>query len=298
VAGALVALSVAGCGGGHAAQRPARPGAVVVAERRVGPRLVDLRMRSPALRRVVSVRLLTPVGWQPRSARRWPVLFLLHGCCDDYRAWSRSSDIGTLTRLRRVLVVMPEGGAAGFYSDWRGGARTRWETFHTRELPALLAARFGAGRARAIAGLSMGGLGAMDYAARHRGLFRSAASFSGVLHPRADPRFWTGLFSQYQSADDVWGDPVADRGVWAAHDPTSLAGRLRGVGLFVSSGDRRGGDPIEAVVGRESRAFVARLRRAGVGVRADLYRGGRHDWRYWQRELHRALPTLLTPLGV
>jgi len=40
-------------------------------------------------------------------------------------------------------------------------------------------------------------------------------------------------------------------------------------------------------------AFAARLRALGIPFRADLYRGGRHDWPYWQRDLKRALPVLL-----
>ena len=296
---AVLLLSVAGCGGGtHPSPRP--PGAprpVVVSEHRVGDRLVDLRVRSPALKRVASVRLLTPEGWRPGAGRTWPVLFLLHGCCDSYRAWSRSTDIAQIGRLRRVLVVMPEGGDVGFYSDWKGPPGTRWETFQTRELPALLRGRYGASRAMSVAGLSMGGLGAIDYAARDRGLFRAAASFSGVLHPLAEPAYWTGLFGQYEHADTVWGDPTTDRANWAAHDPTDLAARLRGVPLYVAAGDGRAGDRIERVVGRETRAFTARLTQLGIAAQTHLYRGGHHDWPYWQRELHRALPTLLAPLG-
>lgn len=297
-AAALAVLATA-CGGGveHAPPRATAPRAVVVAEHRAGPRLLDLRVRSPALRATAGVRLLTPDGWRPGGARRWPVLYLLHGCCDDARSWSRFGAVARLPRLRHVLVVMPDGGPAGFYSDWAGPPHTGWERFHTRELPALLARRYGAGGRRAIAGLSMGGLGAVDYAARHPGMFRAAASFSGVLHPRAHPAFWTGLFARYEAADAVWGDPVADRAVWAAHDPTSLAGRLRGVALFVAAGDGRPHDAIERVVGSESRAFVARARARGVPVHADLYPGGHHAWPYWRRELRRALPTLLGPIG-
>jgi diacylglycerol O-acyltransferase / trehalose O-mycolyltransferase len=137
----------------------------------------------------------------------------------------------------------------------------------------------------------------MDYAAREPGFFRAAASFSGVLHPLADADYWTGLFSQYASSDVVWGDPDADRGVWEAHDPTSLAPRLRGTKLFVASGDGADRDATERVVGRESRQFVARLHALKIAVTTDLYRGGRHDWPYWQRDLHRALPLLLGALG-
>ena len=287
--GLVLCAVLAGCGGAPAAKLAApapAPTATVVGEQRIGPRVLDLTVRSTALGRTAKVRLLQP----DRGRRPWPVLYLLHGCCDSYQSWTRSTDVARIPALRRVLVVMPEGGEVGFYSDWRDGPR--WETFHTRELPRLLA-RYGAGTRRAIAGLSMGGLGAMDYAARHPGLFAAAASFSGVLHPLSEPKIWLGLFSAY--TDDpraVWGDPDKDRDTWAEHDPTELAARLRGVRLFVSSGNGPH-DQTEVIVGRESRAFARRLRALRIPARLDFYGPGRHDWPYWQRELHRALPTLL-----
>ncbi len=309
----LVALAGAGCGG-HAPARPsARPrsdaAATVVAERRVAPRVVDLTVRSRALARTAKVRLVTPRGWSAHPRRHWPVLWLLDGCCDTYRAWTRSTDVARLRALRDLLVVLPEGGPVGFYSDWRNGGRggpPAWETFHLRELRALLERDFGAGRRRAIAGLSMGGLGAMAYAAHHPGLFRAAASFSGLVHPRADAPFLLGLMGAFTpDARAVWGDPARDRATWAAHDPTTLAPRLRGTRLFVASGDGRRGpfdrpgrprDGIEAMVGAETRSFVARLRALRLPARTDLYGSGTHTWPYWQRELHRALPTLLGAL--
>jgi diacylglycerol O-acyltransferase/trehalose O-mycolyltransferase len=194
-----------------------------------------------------------------------------------------------------VLVVMPEAGAVGFYSNWRDGPA--WETFHLVELPGILERGYGAGTPRAIAGLSMGGLGAMDYAARHPGMFAAAASYSGVLHPLGNPRWWLGLFSAHtRDPRAIWGDPVADRRSWAARDPTELASRLRGTRLFVASGNgvhKGGRDQIEATVYGESRAFVARLRRLNIPVKTDFYGPGTHDWRYWQRDLRRSLPLLL-----
>jgi diacylglycerol O-acyltransferase/trehalose O-mycolyltransferase len=301
----LLAGLLAGCGDGGAAATPkpkptpaksAPTSSAVVAQHQVAPRQLDLTVRSPALGRTARVRLLTPVGWAPSSSKRWPVLYLLHGCCDTYKSWTRSSDIADLPQLRDVLVVMPEGGDVGFYSNWRDGPR--WEDFHLRELPRLLK-RYGAGSRRAIAGLSMGGLGAMDYAARRPRMFLAAASFSGVLHPLGVPRFWLGLFSAYTSdPNNVWGDPDADRANWKRHDPTALLPALRGIPLFVSAGDGRGAkhDAIEAEVGAESRAFDRRAEALNMSVAADLYRGGTHDWPYWQRELHLALPLLLAPL--
>jgi S-formylglutathione hydrolase FrmB len=169
-------------------------------------------------------------------------------------------------------------------------------------LRGLLERGYGAGPERAVAGLSMGGGGAMAYAARHPGLFGAAASFSGLVHPLADAGFLLGLFSGYtDDASAIWGDPDADRDVWAAHDPTELAARLRGTRLFVSAGDGRPGpldaagagrDRIEPVVEGESRAFAARLRARGIPVATDFYGRGTHTWPYWERELRRALPVL------
>jgi diacylglycerol O-acyltransferase / trehalose O-mycolyltransferase len=252
----------------------------------------------------VSVRLLTPTGWSKDGGQRWPVLYLLHGCCDTYDSWTRETGVEDLAALRDVLVVMPEGGDVGFYSDWLDGPG--WETFHLRELRELLERDYGAGTPRAIAGLSMGGLGAMGYAARHPGMFDAAASFSGVLHPLANADVYYRLVGDYTDPDDLWGDPEQDRRAWERHDPTELAGRLRGLRLFVSSGDGRPGpfeepgadrDPIERDVNAESRAFVTRLRRLGIPVRTDFYGPGNHDWPYWERELERALPLLRRGLG-
>jgi diacylglycerol O-acyltransferase/trehalose O-mycolyltransferase len=299
---ALALVALAGCGGG--AKRaaaptatPAKPNAAaaVTAQHRLAPRIVDLTVRSPAMGRDAHVRLLTPVGYTP--AKKWPVLYLLHGCCDTYKSWTRSSDIEGIRALRGVLVVMPEGGNVGFYADWKGGPG--WETFHTRELPVLLRAGFGASREQSIAGLSMGGLGAMGYAARHPGEYKAAASFSGLLHPAADKQVLGGLIRSYA------GDParVYPDG-WEKHDPTELAARLAGTRLFVSSGDGHAGpyeddddefDSTEAFVEAESRAFIQRLKRAGIRANVDFYGPGTHSWPYWERELKRALPTLLAP---
>jgi diacylglycerol O-acyltransferase / trehalose O-mycolyltransferase len=148
----------------------------------------------------------------------------------------------------------------------------------------------------------------MDYAARHPGLFRAAASYSGLLHSLEDVRFHLNLFSSHTDDPlDIWGDPKRQRRVWAAHDPTELAARLRGTWLFVSAGDgqlgpfEQPGDPrdvVEATVQREGRAFARRLQRLHVPVEADFYGHGVHAWPYWERELERSLPLLLGALGV
>jgi diacylglycerol O-acyltransferase/trehalose O-mycolyltransferase len=308
---ALLALGPTACAG-----PPARP-ARIVAVQALGPRVRDLTVDSPALARTAKVRLLLPRRFAAEPRRRWPVLWLLHGCCDTYQAWTRSTDVEELAGLADVLVVMPEAGPVGFYSDWynhgRGGP-PRWETFHLTELRRLLERDWRAGDRRVVAGVSLGGLGAIGYAARHPGMFRAAAAYSGVLDlgyrggPIPGAPFVQSLLRAFHEDPlGPWGDPQRQAGVWSAHDPTALASRLRGVGLFVSAGDGRPGPldgpaapaqaaRLERALYPQSLAFVARLRQLGIPVRFDDYGAGTHDWPYWQRELHRSLPLLLGAL--
>ena len=217
----------------------------------------------------MKVRLLLPMRFSKDRTRRWPVLYLLHGCCDTYVSWTRSTDIERLTRNLDVLVVMPDGGTVGFYSDWLSGPG--WETFHTQELPALLATAYRASGKAVIGGVSMGGLGALDYAARHPGMFTVAASFSGIVHTRLSPDVSQDYLRLIQSQGEdplgLWGDPNSDVDVWRAHNPYDLAPRLKNVRLFISAGNGQPGplddphtapDPIEISIGRLNRVLRTR----------------------------------------
>lgn len=225
-----------------------RHGAEVVAVTRVADRQVDLTVRSTALGgRTVEVRLLTPDGWNPHDRRHrqhWPTLWLLHGCCGDYTSWTSMTDVAETESLRDVLVVMPEAGWNGWYSDWWNhgqGGDPAWETFHTKELRHLLERDWGAGSNRVVAGLSMGGQGALLYAARHPGMFRATAAFSGSAHPLLNDESVDRIMGFFAGQDNdplrVWGDPVAQRGIWQAHDPFHLAKRLRSIPVYLSCGD-------------------------------------------------------------
>ena len=278
----------------------------VLTEQRLTERMVDVALWSPALGRRTTVRLLLPLAYEDRPQARWPSVYLLHGCCDDYLSWTRSTDIEELSATSDVLVVMPDGGRAGFYSDWLDGPG--WETFHTVELPALLADRYRSNDRRTVAGISMGGLGALGYTARHPGQFLAAASFSGIVHTRRSPdesRAYLGLLrSQDEHPYRLWGAPTVDAAIWAPHNPYALAPRLTAVPLFVSVGDGRPGplnpdgaeDPIESSLLAENEALQERLTQVRANATFDFYGPGSHDWPYWERALHRAWPLLTDAL--
>lgn len=306
---ALVVILGSGCLSAGMPDEP-EPTASVVATQSLGARLRDLTVDSPAVGRSVQVRLQLPVAFDAEPERRWPVLWLLHGCCDSYDSWTRFTEIEELPELAGVLMVMPEAGPVGFYSDWFSGGPD-WETFHTAELPGVLRDNWRAGEDQAIAGLSMGGLGAMSYAARHPGMFQAAASYSGDLH--------TGYPGRAQDIQDLlaafgedpkalWGDPQTQADVWAAHNPYDLAPELDGIALFVSTGNGELGpldepavaalaQSIERDLAPESEAFATRLEELGIPVVYDAYGPGTHSWPYWERAFRASLPTLLSSFG-
>jgi S-formylglutathione hydrolase FrmB len=293
--GAPAGLPASASAGASVSTRPpeASGGVEVVKERRLGERRMELTLRSAALDDVTTVRLLLPKGWSGDSGRTWPALWLLHGGLDGYQGWSKS-DVEEMTENEQVIVVMPDGGKCGSYSDWYNGGDggpPRWATYHLKELLPLLESRYAASGERAVAGYSMGGQGAMLYAAT--GSFRAAASFSGAVHtlmPGADVAVFLGTTAGCFGTDwkRIWGDPRGDRD--------------RGVRLYVAAGDgrkRRGelfGDITEELAGKASRAFAGRLKELGIPVETHFY-GGRHNMTYWNRELRRALPMLLDSVG-
>ena len=145
-------------------------GARIVAVDTLDARTRDLTIESPSVG-TVQVRLLLPAGFEADGAADWPVLYLLHGYGQGYASWTDLTDVAALTAPTDLLVVMPDADS-GWYSDaWNDGegGSPAWETFHTTELLQLLERNWQAGEDRVVAGLSMGGLGAMDYAARHPG---------------------------------------------------------------------------------------------------------------------------------
>lgn len=319
-AGALL-VSAIGCGGeSNDAGDPSAStsGAEVMAESVVDARTLDLVIFSPALGTSVGVRLLLPRDWSSQPSRRWPVLYLLHGARatpngdpPNPEVWTFHTDIEAFTANTNVLVVMPEGGNVGWYSDWYNGGQggpPGWETFHLTELREILETSYRAGTERAIAGLSMGGFGAASYAARHPGMFRAVASFSGALTtnvPLAQAVVTGSLGLNHFDPNALWGSPVAQADIWAAHDPSSLAEDLVGVPVFVAAGDGSPGafdppdgptDPIEGAALRSAQAFSSHLQELGGDVTTDFYGGGTHTWPYWEQELHRAFPMLMSAI--
>src|SRR3954470_11945662 len=154
-----------------------------------------------------------------------PVLYLLHGLSDDDTIWLRRTSIERYVAPLGLAVVMPQV-QRSFYTDEAFGGR--YWTFVSEELPELVGRFFRVSQRREdtfVAGLSMGGYGALKLALRQPERFAAAASLSGAVDvlglsrsPRPeDPQLWPRIFGERQAAgsdDDLFAlvskaDPAA-----------------------------------------------------------------------------------------
>lgn len=245
------------------------------------------------------VNVLLPDGYDGR--RRFPVLYLLHGHGDAYDYWAnpQRGDVARIAAGLRAIVVMPEG-ARGWYANWwKGGLRgdPAWERYHLEELIPLVEQRLRirpGRRWRAIAGLSMGGLGALHYASQLPGYFGSAASFSGAISIQR-PEWPSGMDTQGERHQDVYGDPEDNRFYWSGHNPTALVENLAHTRVYVTVGDGTPFEPdnyfgtlAEVELREQADDFAAAAQAADVPL-TYAPRDGIHDWPYWREHLQAAI---------
>jgi diacylglycerol O-acyltransferase / trehalose O-mycolyltransferase len=290
--------------------------ATVVSRTQLGPREVDLVAHSPSNNKDIPVRLLLPADWSATAPRTWPVLYMLHGGNDDYTSWTRETDIEELSAPDGVIIVMPDAGRDGTYTDWftlGGPGAAKWETFHLVELWNLLRGSFRASAVRGVGGLSSGGLGAMMYAVRHPGMFTVVAAYSpplNLFNPAIQGILAQTLLGDGDDPDAIWGPLPDQRANWEAHDPVTNAANLRGTSIFMSSGLSGVPGPLdpndqlavvqfgEAIVGGDVATLAGTLTGDGIRSTVHQYVFGTHSWPYWQRELHRSWTQIMTALGV
>ena len=249
--------------------------------------------------RELRANVLLPDGYS--RTRRYPVLYLLHGVGDAYDTWAKPErgNVREIAKGFPGIIVMPEGDR-GFYTNWWNDGRRAdpgWERYDLEELIPLIERRFRVRKSRrwhAIAGLSMGGMGATYLASQRPHYFGSVASFSGfVSHQR--PEVEAGLRAvggvEYT---DIFG-PM-DGFYATGHNPSELTDNLRWSRLYVTVGD---GTPaegqlnpaaalVEAGLKPQSDALVAAAEESEVDV-TYVPLNGIHDWPEWRRALANAL---------
>lgn len=140
-------------------------------------RIVSIAGSLPAPR---SATVVLPTGYD-ESGRRYPVLYLLHGHDGAHWNWAARTNLLAHTARTPVIVVLPDA-ANSWYTNSFARPEERWEEYVAREVPAYIDEHFRTltyREARYVAGLSMGGYGALKLGLKYPGRFSLVGSFSG-----------------------------------------------------------------------------------------------------------------------
>lgn len=305
-----------------APQRPtAAPGKVVKAS-----------FQSAALGVKKNVVVYLPAGYDA-GTKRYPVFYYLHGLGGDETNWTEGGKLDTTadTLGLEAIVVMPDGDD-GFYADSpktvdydacmkdgtglffperkRGETcirASKYETYVTKDLVTFVDSTYrtiATREGRAIAGLSMGGFGALQLAMRHPDMFVAAASHSGVdnlLYGGPIP-YAKGKVVQVTDVK-TWGDGLGpfgtwirnifgpDLATWQAYDPAALVAKLdpkTGPALYLDCGTE------DDFLLHNGMQYVHDLL-TDRGIEHAYYIGpGRHNFAFWSVRVKHSLEWLRT----
>jgi S-formylglutathione hydrolase FrmB len=210
----------------------------------------------------------------------FPVLYLLHGLSDDHTAWQRYTSLERYASAAGLAVVMPAVGRS-FYADEARGHR--YWTYLSEELPEIVESFFRVSQRHEdtyVAGLSMGGYGAVKLALTHPDRFAAAASLSGAL----DVNALAAQPERREFFDRVFGGKPGPGDDLFALLAKATSGSPP---LHISCGAE---DPLAD----HSRRFASVASAAGVPVTTD-FRTGTHEWGLWDVLIQDVIDWLTLP---
>lgn len=283
-----------------------------------------------------SVRVTVPPSYADNPDKRYPLLLLLHGGTGMFLDWTSWGNVVEETEKHEVIVVMPDGGAGSFYSNANfplHGRTANWESFIMTQVLPFVHENFRTDSARmAIAGLSMGGWGALALGQRYYGHFRSVSSYSGPADCGLTPAgflvnavIWGGpaadalkYFGTANPMGATWGHTLYPE-VAKGYNPLANIDKYKGKRLFLRTGDgwwldgfdkypdiaqrikdkalSFGADLQESVVMATQTDFSRELDRAGVEHEFEVINGATHTPDLWTASLTEDLPGMMKALN-
>jgi S-formylglutathione hydrolase FrmB len=297
-------------------------GITVLGERWIDPRTLEVDISTAliapfAVNGPHRIRITLPIDYGDNTAIRYPVVYLLHGGAGGNSAqWTTGGGVAEwITDGRPVITVMADGGKVGWFTNWVGQAQgpQRWADFYLTQVVPWIDHNFrtvAERKGRAIAGLSMGGYGAVRLAQDRPDLFASVASFSGAVD-LGDLGTRTVITEQaLQHGFDPYGpfgSPFwPSHPAWSAYDPMRRAARLAGMQVLLYAGAGiHDFDVLERTMGQSTDRFAKKLAAAGVAHQWWMYGrpigagcDGGHNFGCWNFAFDDALPKMLSALQI
>lgn len=251
-------------------------------------RVDTIDVQSASMNRTLRAAVVLPERYKKLKKQPFPVLYLLHGGTGSFRDWlTKTPDKTLLQRLAdqyNLIIVTPDGDPTSYYFDSPLIKTSQFETFISKELIDKIDNTYRTVRdrkGRIIAGLSMGGHGAMFISSRHPDLYAAAGSMSGVMNINTSTWKVPADFAKSRSENFVklLGAPKDGDSPYPGYTMVTLAEQLKknnlplifdiGVDDFLIVGNR---DLHQQLVANQTPHDYTE-------------RPGAHTWEYWENAL-------------
>lgn len=236
-----------------------------------------------ALNKMTSAMVILPEG----KPGPFPVFYLLHGLSDDHTVWTRRTSIERYVEGLPLIVVMPNG-ERSFYTNSKSNPLAAFETNLVQDLIGFIDNTFQTisdRSGRVIAGLSMGGYGAIKIALKHPDLFCASASHSGAL----------SFASQPFSTDDEWSrEWIPIFGKKPKESSENIFALAEGIdrdqipALRIDCG-------VNDFLIEDNRRMHKHLDKLGISHEYHEF-SGEHTWGYWDRHIQETISFFVNSL--
>lgn len=249
---------------------------------KVSANTVTSKLQSKLMGREMPYRVITPANYSTANEARYPVIYLLHGLTGHYDNWTDRTSLAAKAVDFKMIIVTPEGDN-GWYTDSVSKATDKYESYIIKELIPEIDAKYRTindRKGRAIAGLSMGGFGALKFGLKYPEMFSLAGSFSGAIGAASiTEKDFPGPISK--SIAEIFG--LAGSETRKAND---VFGIIREAStekikafpfLYVDCGN-------QDFLIQNNREFATLLAEKKVPHEYRQLPGG-HDWKYWDKQV-------------
>ena len=259
------------------------------------PRVETIQFRSKLINTTLPYSVALPEDYNTSTTTRYPVLYLLHGLTGHYNDWFSRTNVADYAAQYRIIVVTPEGNDS-WYIDSVTVPSEKYESYILNELIPDVQQRFRTIEARygrAIAGLSMGGYGAVKFGVKSPATFAFVGSMSGafgITRVGEEGIQWDALKKSLKLFGAIGSDTRKENDVFELIKQM-LASRISSLPfIYFDCGTE---DSLSA----DNRELAALLVEKKI---PHEYRElpGDHSWGYWDRQVQEVLKIAIRNLGV
>ncbi|MBP8856111.1 MAG: esterase family protein [Oscillospiraceae bacterium] len=255
--------------------------------------LFDIKLFSTALLTQTDIRVVVPTPDEPfkpdetpyyKEGKKYQVLYLLHGGFGDCTVWTRNTGIERFAQKHKLIVVCASV-TNSMYMDMAHG--NNFFTFYTQELPQFINYMFPVSTKREdtfIAGMSMGGYGAMRIGFEFPERYASVVSLSGGLEmTKMDMSVLKHVKKSPMNIQDIFGE-----------DPENLEKNdlYNVVGARIKEGKTL--PRVYISCGTEDFLYETNVRAKDkyieMGLDVTYFEApGEHNWDFWDPEIRKVL---------